>query len=127
LTPPGRRRKIKCNWTSPSALVCNECTKYDRDCHAQGYIVDRSRIEKSDSLLKIKVSRIESIVERLAKIEHEQSVIAPRDENGCSFERMQNGIIDGTELDDHAIRASPMFRLFNNEVVSMLCSVTICL
>jgi hypothetical protein len=80
--------------------------------------VDRARIEKSDSLLKIKVNRIESIVERLAKIQHEQSVVAPRDQNGCSFERMQNGLVDGSELEEHAKTSSPLFRLFNNEVVS---------
>ena len=50
-------------------------------------------------------------------MQHEQSVIAPRDENGCSFERMQNGIVDGTELEEHAKTSSPLFRLFNNEVV----------
>ncbi|ETN38594.1 uncharacterized protein HMPREF1541_06631 [Cyphellophora europaea CBS 101466] len=112
-----RRRKIKCNWSSPTAPICNECTKHDRTCHAQGYIVDRARVEKPDTLLKIKVNRIESIVERLAKMQHEQSVVAPRDENGCSFERVQKNIIDGAELEEHAKKASPLFGLFNNEVI----------
>lgn len=79
--------------------------------------MDRARIDKSDSLLKIKVNRIESIVERLAKMQHEQSVVAPRDNHGCSFERMQNSMIDGSELDEHAQTSSPLFSLFNNEVV----------
>lgn len=100
-----------------TASICNECAKHDRECHAQGYIVDRARIDKSDSLLKIKVNRIESIVERLAKMQHEQSVVAPRDSQGCSFERMQNNIFDGSELDEHAQTSSPLFSLFNNEVV----------
>lgn len=103
--------------------MCNECTKYDRDCHAQGYIIDGGRVEKSDALLKVKVNRIESIVERLAKMQHEQSVVAPRDEHGCSFERMQNGIVDGSELEHHAKTSSPLFRLFNNEVVRNSCSM----
>lgn len=113
----GRRRKIKCNWTSNAATVCNECTKYSRECIAQGYIIDPARIDKSESLLKVKVKRMESMVERLAKIQNDQAVIARRDENGCSFERVQNSLVDGSELEEHASRASPLFRLFNNELV----------
>ncbi|KPI46103.1 uncharacterized protein AB675_410 [Cyphellophora attinorum] len=90
-----------------------------RSCReSQGYIIDPARVAKSDSLLKVKVKRIESMVERLAKIQSEQAIIAQRDENGCSFERVQNSLVDGTELTEHASTASPLFRLFNNEVIT---------
>ena len=57
------------------------------------------------------------MVERLQKIQNDQAVIARRDEYGCSFERVQNSLVDGSELEEHAAKASPLFRLFNNEVV----------
>lgn len=115
-----RRRKTKCIWTSSDATVCNDCLKHKRECQAQGYVLDRSGVAKRDTLLKIKVNRIESMVERLAKLQDEQSVVAPRDENGCSFQRVQQGLLDGSELAEHATRSSPLFGLFNNEVVSAM-------
>lgn len=134
-----RRRKIKCSWPSPSpqssepsaatTTKCNECNRSSRNCSAQGYTIpfsntNSSRVNKSESLLNIKVKRIESIVSRLSKLQGD-GVIVPqkpdgnRDENGCSFERVQNALVDGQELDEYSkgLGGGLLFGLFNNEVV----------
>jgi hypothetical protein len=134
-----RHRKIKCTWESATAQICNECSRHKRECISQGLVVDRrgdattSRIDKADgaAVLRIRVNRMETMVERLAKLQSVNNevvtALAPlvrkeveekRDENGCSFQRIQNSLVDGSELEEHARYSSPLFGLFNNEVVS---------
>lgn len=50
-------------------------------------------------------------------MQNDQAIIEARDENGCSFERVQHSVLDGSDLGEHASITSPLFRLFNNEVV----------
>ena len=114
-----RRRKIKCNWASDSATVCKECSKYNRSCLAQGIVVSKSRVAKPERQITIKVNRIESIVEKLAKLQEFQSNASSKSASE-TFGDLQAQLADLDHLDEQARKTSPLYGLFNNEVFSQI-------
>ena len=111
-----RRRKIKCNWDSDDALLCNECRKYERSCQAQGAVPDpRFKVAKPARSLSIKVDRFESIVQRLTKLQDDNSK-----KSIDSFDHLQAQLADLDHLDEQARKTSPLYGLFNNSVLSQL-------
>ena len=114
-----RRRKIKCNWTSDAATICNECSKHNRQCAAQGIVVDKFRVAKPERQLSVKVNRIESIVERLAKLQDAQLNERPG-KGDHDYQDLQAQLADLDHLDEQARKTSPLYGLFNNDVITQV-------
>ncbi|RMZ77090.1 hypothetical protein DV737_g4552, partial [Chaetothyriales sp. CBS 132003] len=110
-----RRRKVKCTWTSDTAIICNGCAKHSRQCTAQGIVADSFRIGKRDRQLSVKVNRIESMVERLANLQEAESQADARDQ--LILQALENQLTDLDRLTEQAQKTNPLFGLFNNEVV----------
>jgi hypothetical protein len=113
----GRRRKIKCIWLSANADICAECSGNGRQCLSQGYVLDRARYSKSDPVLKIKVSRVESIIERMSRLQQAQSTVETS-KGQSSLRQLQDQLLDLDHLDEFSRKSSPLFGLFNNQMVA---------
>jgi len=79
-------------------------------------VVNTDRVGKPESFLRIKVNRIESIVERLAKQQQTQASLDGADTSSISG--IEAHLQDLDHLDEHARRSSPLCGLFNNEVIT---------
>lgn len=118
----GRRRKIKCTWTSDAARVCQECSEHDRPCASQGAVNNASIGKRSN--LKIRIGKLESIIERLSKSHPEKALeaISETDSSSSPSSRTtgpaQNNNIPGQEQLKGL--KSPLLDLFDNEVVSII-------
>ena len=112
----GRRRKIKCIWLSGTANICTECSGNGRQCLSQGYVLDRARYSKSEPVLKIKVSRVESMIERVSRLQQAQSTVETS-KGQSSLRQLQDQLLDLDHLDEFSRKSSPFFGLFNNQMV----------
>lgn len=114
-----RRRKIKCTWTSDAARVCQECSEHDRPCASQGAVNNASIGKRSN--LKIRIGKLESIIERLSKSHPEKALeaISETDSSSSPSSRTtgpaQNNNIPGQEQLKGL--KSPLLDLFDNEVL----------
>ena len=79
-------------------------------------MVNTDRVGKPESFLRIKVNRIESIVERLAKQQQTQASLDGADTSSISG--IEAHLQDLDHLDEHARRSSPLYGLFNNEAIT---------
>ena len=96
--------------------MCQECQAHDRECTKQG-IVRGSKSDPSTRSVKVQVTRLESAVEKLAR--ENTKLDASTSTEGANV----SGAIPTSEDEDVASltqsisRQSPIFALFNNEIV----------
>lgn len=117
---PGRRRKIKCTWTSDHAQICRECSQNDRTCVGQGIVNNSLSVKRSN--LKIRIGRLESIIERLSKEHPEKALeVISETDSSCSPTNSSDSLSNtGISMTQEQLRdlKSPLFDLFDNDVVS---------
>ena len=115
-----RRRKIKCTWASDVANVCNECTKDHRACVNQGPVSAGIRAGRSQLHLNVRVDRIESIVEQLAKSAETCSTKQTTKSDDLKGQPISS------DLHDRKISArSPFYGLFNNAALMEVTNIVI--
>ena len=114
-----RRRKIKCTWTSEQAAVCRECSEHHRQCSSQG-LVDNTSVGKRSNL-KIRIGKLESIIERLSKA-HPEKALEVMSETDSSPSPSSSSI--PSSQPSNAIKQmepkdlkSPFLDLFDNDVL----------
>ena len=116
-----RRRKIKCTRDSEHAAICRECSEYDRHCSSQGIVKKASTGEKSN--LKIRISKLESIIERLSKAHPEVALEVISETESSSSRALSNATSSqncndpSQEQEQCRSLKSPLFDLFDNGVV----------
>lgn len=117
----GRRRKIKCTWTSDAAYICRDCSENDRQCVSQGIVSNATTGKRSN--LKIRVGKLESIIERLSTTHPEKAlkVMSETESNSTpsnwSNSTVQNGLTPESVKPKEL--KSPLFDLFDNNVVGL--------
>jgi len=120
-----RRRKIRCIYPH-NDVTCHECTTHKRRCLSQGYLRSSTKVEdngnRRKATISIRVSKLESVIERLSTSQNQLRGTQPTGsvpkQNTVAPESSRGHIEDLDELDRRMKMESPIFRLFQNQVVS---------
>jgi hypothetical protein len=116
LTPlKGRRRKIKCTWPVAATDQCTECSQNKRPCQKQGKTIQLPAGQKS----KIDVSRVEPIVESMTSLQQYQ-LKRETLQDQSRMHQLQSQLLDLDDLDEPSTESSPLWGLFNNQLVRLL-------
>lgn len=112
----GRRRKIKCIYDDDDNNVCQECTAHNRECTKQGVVRGSSNNQNARSV-KVQVTRLESAVEKLAREKSNVDSTGPIEKAPASLGTLDSGGEDFACAEQPHKKRSPIFSLFNNEIV----------
>ncbi|KAK5948661.1 hypothetical protein OHC33_010264 [Knufia fluminis] len=110
-----RRRKIKCIYGDSNDDICQECITHSRECIKQGVVRGSSNNQTRN--VKVQVTRLESAVEKLAR--EKDSIHATASIGGLATPHStpEGGEENDASLEKHYRKRSPIFSLFNNEIL----------